>query len=420
MSKGMSNRMLSKLAAAGVVSALIATACGSSSSGSSNAKSAPSSPASNAGGGSSGGGSKTFKVGLLGVLSGPIALPSFTNGAVAYFKSANAAGGVGGYQFSWKLVDDANNGPQAVSQARSLVQGDGVQALIGAGSGPVTALKAIAPSLGVPVVMGGDGALFAPPVSNMFTTTPDYYSTWEFAADIAKSHLNSSKIGLIYSNDAFGTPAQTALSSYAPKKGITLVSSVAIPTGTTNFVPIVQKMKDANAPVVVLALQAQLITGVIKTAENIGYAPKWIANWGAEGPPVVAALGAQQMASVTSFDFVPPLSSTAPGTVAYKTGMQKYDPADMTDAFAQYGWDYGALIADALKAVTAQHKAVNNSDMIAAIDSLSNQQVGTVPSVTYSSSQHYGVQSLVALQYSNGQWVTDGSFQQAPPPPAGS
>src|SRR5256884_9808854 len=60
------------------------------------------------------------------------------NGALAYFKKVNDAGGVHGRKIELATLDDANQGPRAEANTRKLIEDQGVFALFGYGSGTLS------------------------------------------------------------------------------------------------------------------------------------------------------------------------------------------------------------------------------------------------------------------------------------------
>jgi ABC-type branched-subunit amino acid transport system substrate-binding protein len=161
-------------------------------------------------GSSSSGGSKTIKIGLLGILSGPAAsAAAFTNAIAAYLKYANSAGGINGYKFSWVTSDSADSSAQAISASEQMVQGDGVAMIAGIGTTPSLGVETIAARLKVPLLMGGDGSLFTSPKinpadSNMFDINPDQASEFEAEYQLSRKLDHNQPVGVIQETDGTG------------------------------------------------------------------------------------------------------------------------------------------------------------------------------------------------------------------------
>ena len=378
-----------KWLATGAGAALIASACGSSSH--SSAASGPT--------------SKTIFIGVEGTLSGAAPLPAFTDGAVAYLKQANATHAVPGYTFAWKVSDTANNGPQTLTVSRDLVQANHADALISFGSIPIDALKPAAASLKVPIIASGDGDLFLPAQPSLFGATPSYLAMWHYALQLASKHFNQSSVSIVYQNDSFGQPADTAGKQFASSSGVTVSTSVPVPnTTTSDFTPYAARLKASNAPLVIAALAPSLLAGIVSAANSIGYHPIWLTNWGAEVSSVVSAIGSA-ISQTYAVDFLPPIATTTTSAMqAYKAGMAASDPADTSNEFAEQGWDEAAVLVTSIQQVVSAKKAVTPSSIQTAMSGLSNASIGTMTGITYSSSQHFGVTSMALLAYSGGQW----------------
>lgn len=379
-----------KMLAVGASAAVVAAACGSSTRQGSN---------------SAGSGTKTIFIGVEGTLSGSAPIPAFTDGAVAYLKQANAAHTVPGYTFSWKVEDTANNGPQTLAVSRDLVQADHADALITFGSIPIDALKPAAANLKVPIIASGDGDFFQPPQPSMFGATPSYLAMWHYTLQLAKQHFNQSTVGIVYQNDSFGQPLDSAAKQFASSSGVRVSTSVPVPdTTTSDFTPYAARLKSANAPLVIAALAPSLLAGIISTASSLGYHPIWLTNWGAEVPSVVSAIGSA-IKQTYAVDFLPPIATTTTAAMkAYKAGIGSYNAGDTSNEFAEQGWDEAAVLITAIQKVVSSKQAVTPSSIQAAMSSIHDATIGTMTGFTYSSTQHFGVTSMALLAYSGGQF----------------
>lgn len=367
------------LALASAVSiALLATACSSSGS-------APS-------------GSKTIKIGIAVPLSGDnAALAVVGDGITSYLKYANDHGGVNGYKFSWKIEDTQEAAPQTILAARDLVS-EGYDAIVGVGTPSIQALKPIAASVKVPILMAGNGAAFVPPVSNMFGDTPDYADVYPAVYKLLLTKTGNGPIGLIYENDANGQPGQQSIAKYAQTLGVPApVASLAVAATVTNCVPYMARLKAAKASGVVIAADPEVAACVVKAGYTIGYKPKYGAAW------IASTAYANELGSLYPgqyvVDYQTPLSANTPAVQLYKASVQKYAPNAVGSAYTEQGWDEGAIIADAVRFATAGGKAFSVPSLIDAMNKdFHGQPEGLIQGgITYNSQQHFGAASAASM-----------------------
>jgi hypothetical protein len=76
---------------------------------------------------------KSIRIGVLGSLTGPLAVFGSGNlaGATLAFEQANAAGGVNGRQIEWVSLDDESSPPKGVAAFKRLVDQEKVFAVFG-------------------------------------------------------------------------------------------------------------------------------------------------------------------------------------------------------------------------------------------------------------------------------------------------
>lgn len=343
----------------------------------------------------SGPGSKTITIGLDSVLSGPLTvLSAVPDGAKAYLSTINDQGGVNGYKYKFVTKDTAYTGPQTITVTKELVTQDKALAIIGVGTIPITALRPIAPSLDTVIFMAGDGHLFTPPQANMFDITPDYLRMYPFAVQVAKEKLQASSVSLGYENDGTGLPALSAIQAYTKEKGINLAATEGFAASVTDCSPYAAKLKSAGAPVVVIAGNTAPASCLIKADAAIGYEPKYVLGWSALDPAFSQLVG-DLAANVYVIDYQGSLTNDKPEVKAYKAGMQKYYPKLVTSSFAEQGWDFGAILNDAVKKITSkkQDLTVKNLEKVLASD-YQDRAIALLPSVTFDSTQHYGTTKM--------------------------
>jgi ABC-type branched-subunit amino acid transport system substrate-binding protein len=350
-------------------------------------------------------------IGIEGTLSGAEPVPAFTDGAVDYLKMANSTNLVPHIKFTYKVADTANNGAQALTVTRDFIQADGADAIISFGSVPIDALKAAASSLKVPIIASGDGDLFVNSATNMYTAVPSYLAMWHYAMQLVPSHFHDSTASLVYQDDSFGQPASAAANQFASSSGITVSTQVPVPdTTTSDFTPFAARLKASGAKIVIAALAPELLAGVEAAANQLGYNPIWLTNWGAEETSVLTAIGAAS-ARTYAVDFLPPIDTTKTSAMnAYKSGVSS---ADLNNEFAEQGWNEAAVLVKAVDSLVAAHQSVSPTSLQNAMLKVSGS-IGTMTNFSYTSSKHYGVNDMALLAYKNGDFVQITPFVSLP------
>lgn len=376
-------RIRNSLVLASVVSIALLTTAACSSSGSGNASSSE---------------SKTIKIGIAVPLSGDnSALAVVGDGITSYLEYINAQGGVNGYKFTWKTEDTQEAAAPTILAARDLVS-EGYDAIVGVGTPSIEALKPIAASLKVPILMAGNGAEFVPPVSNMFGDTPDYADVYPAVYKLLMTETGNGPIGLIYSNDANGQPGDQSIAQYARTLGVPgPVASLAVSATVTNCVPYMARLKADKAAGVVIAADAEVAACVVKAGYTIGYQPKYGAAW------IASTAYASELGSLYPgqyvIDYQTPLSANTAAVQLYKATVQKYAPQAVGSAYTEQGWDEGAIIVDAVRFATSGGKAFSVSGLLDAMNKdFHGQPEGLIQGgITYNSQQHFGASSAASM-----------------------
>lgn len=181
-----------------------------------------------------------IRIGGLFALSGPSAVVGTPTKLVAEMtvKQINAAGGVLGRPLELIGYDTKSSPEEALRQAKQLVDGDHVLAIIGpCSTGAGLAVKKYTEEKHVPVLMtvGGDAVIAGDSSgpSDWTFKVPQRTSTAVRKIYDYLKGKNIKKIGVLYATDAFGQDGLAALRANAAKYGITIVAEAALdPVGT--------------------------------------------------------------------------------------------------------------------------------------------------------------------------------------------
>jgi branched-chain amino acid transport system substrate-binding protein len=196
----------------------------------------------------------------------------------------NAAGGVkiGGTSHQVKLVvlNNQSDPTTASQQVRNLVLKDGAQAVLGAGTPPITVPQAlVAETLRVPYLTTNTpvGAFAAGNKAGWKYSWDMFFSEPEQAANIIKAvnrFPTNHKIALFTDNEPDGVVERPLYKAAAAANGDQVVGDFSFPVGTTDFTSFITSAKAKEAQIVVGQMDPPDAVNLFKQMKSLGYAPK--------------------------------------------------------------------------------------------------------------------------------------------------
>lgn len=347
---------------------------------------------------------KTITVGASTAMSGPESFYYEINqGAQAYFNMVNAKGGIDGWKIHYKLLDDAYQPSRNLSNVQKLVQQNHVFAVVANQGTPTNAVAAhYLANTSTPVVGPTEGLLKLASYPNYFVLMPNY--GWEagLAAQYAHDKLGTTKIGILYENDALGIPAKIGATATLKSLGLNPVASIPFDVNTTDFSPYIAELAAKGAQAVIMWGSNGNVASALTASKAIAFNPKWLTPFWIADPSTVKLAGSL-MNGVYSVSFFLPTTS-ASGQV-FVNEMKKYYPQAI-GALAENGWSEASLFGYGLKQLLASGRPVTQQNLMAVFDSMKNAGIGTVPSVSFTKINHtIGVNKDLIIQDQNGRFV---------------
>ena len=329
-----------------VVMAVIAAACGGGSSSSS--------------GGSSGSG-KPLVIGISLSQSGDFSDPGHAAmlGYQLWADSVNKRGGVLGRKVVLKIVDDASDPNQAVTNYQTLITKDKVDLVFGPFSTLLTAPSArVASRYGYSFLepAGGGQLVFDQKLHNVFFVQPaptvncgdpfvDYLSTLP-----ASQRPKTAAYPTL--DDPFATPIVERARAKLEALGVKTVYSQVYPAETADMTPIVAKMVAAKPDLIFGGTQSLDAYGIVNGLVQQHYNPKFLflsngANSAAEFPNKVGANNTEGILSCT--DWFPELK-TAGNQQFVSEYLAKYGgTADTIDGGSAEAYAVGQVLEEEAK-----------------------------------------------------------------------
>lgn len=322
---GVIMKMMKKAASIALASALVVSlaACGSSDNGGSNSGAA---------------GSDTFMIGGIGPTTGDNAIygTAVKNGIQLAVDEINEAGGINGYQISYKFEDDQSDSEKSVN-AYNTLKDWGMQMLVGT----VTSTPCVA-------------VVEETHVDNMFQLTPSATSVESVqydnafrmcfsdpsqgtvSADYIADNSLASKIAVIYdSSSPYSTGIYQNFAAEAEERGLEIVAAEAFTADSnSDFNVQIQKSKDAGAELVFLPIYYQEASLILAQAQRAGFAPKW---FGVDGMDGILNLDGFDASLAEGVMFLTPFTPTAEDE-ATQTFVANYE-AEFGDTPIQFAAD---------------------------------------------------------------------------------
>jgi branched-chain amino acid transport system substrate-binding protein len=310
-------------------------------------------------------------------------------GAQAYFKKINAAGGVYGQQIEVQLIDDTNDPVKAGKLAEEFAAKPENLAIFMPGGTPNTdAIAKVTDNLGVPVVAPSNGAsIFHSPIrKSVFNLRAPYQLEAQQLIRLLNK-LQMTKFALLYQDDSFGKDAVAGAergleqSKLKPvlvktfdrlKPDVDAISAAVIAAdvevivflgSVSHAVPIYKQVKAAKPQVALSTISNSATMAFVKSLGDL-----------APGVYVSQVMPGE----LSTFPFVREMAVDFPG------GRAAMSPAHIE------GYLAAKLMVEALKRAG---KAPTRAKILAALEGMSNVDLGGF-NVAYSATDHTGLEYI--------------------------
>ncbi|MBK3572803.1 ABC transporter substrate-binding protein [Streptomyces sp. MBT65] len=335
-------------------------------------------------------------------------------GGDAYFKMVNAQGGINGRKITWTVKDNAADPQQTVQIARELVGQDKVVAIVNANgtSQAEAAFPFVLNQSKVPVLneVGGSASWYEPPRSGLFGTQTLYEDQ---AAALAAWAVQdgAKKILVVHSDPAAFVNVAKQVEPVAKKLDPSVeVDRLPVKYQTTDYTPVISKVKAAKTQAVVLILTSPEAAAFLKEAKLQGvslptyaYAPVAAESTVALAKDAAEGLKAVQLVKAPSDD--------DPAVKEFRTAMAKYEPGQDAGFLALWGWSNAKVFAEIAKTIKGP---VTSKAIITAYEKASSVDPGVSPVMKFSASDHLGTRSVQRVVVKNGVWTSVGDFYTPP------
>lgn len=219
----------------------------------------------------------TITLGQSAALTGPAKElgEGMRDGALAYFNSINAQGGVHGRKIVLKTLDDSYEAERAAANTKQLIDPDHAFALFGYVGTPTS-------NASMPAVTQAQIPFFAPftgaqslrePFNrNIFHIRASYFEETEKIVQHLTT-LSLKRIAVFYQNDAYGKTGLDGVMRALKKRNLEVVSTGTVERNSTDVADAVNKIKQSDAQAVVMISAYTSCAAFIKAMKAQGAQP---------------------------------------------------------------------------------------------------------------------------------------------------
>jgi branched-chain amino acid transport system substrate-binding protein len=254
--------------------------------------------------------------------------------------------GVGGAKVNIVVVDHQGKPEVGQSEAERLITQEKVHAVFGTYFSSVTAASSqAAERAGIPFVNADSTqpALTQRGLKYFFRTTPTDETFSELMFDFlkdfgAKSSQKFQSVSIFHEDTAYGTDSAKVQERLAKERGFRVLEKIAYKAQTTSLTAEVQRLKAANADVLMPSSYTSDTFLLLRTAKDLDYNPKLIVaqNAGFTDPTFINTMGRDAEGAITRSPYNADLEGRIPLLAKINTIFKKHSNGrDLSDVPAR-------------------------------------------------------------------------------------
>ena len=368
---------------------------------------------------------KTILLGGTSPLSGPAsAYASVARGANAYFKYANARGGVNGRTIIYKYVDDAYNASQTVQATRQLVEQDKVFAIFNSlGTEHNVATRDYLNAMKVPQLFVASGATTFGADYKKYPWTIGFQPSYQAEGWIYGKYLARTKpgatIAVLFQNDDYGKDLIAGLKQGIARSTVKVIAAEPYEVTATDVQSQVAKLKASGANVLALFATPRFAIQGYVFANRLGWRPLIINNAvsSASNIMTLASEGGTNKAILNSISIVflkDPTDAKWRNDAAvklYRSIMARHaEGANVKDVYHVYGM---AVAYETVKVLKAAGKNLTRVALMAQVRKLndaSNPFLLPGIAIKTSATERFPIEQALLQRWSKGSWTSFGGL----------
>jgi branched-chain amino acid transport system substrate-binding protein len=273
----------------------------------------------------------------------------------------NAHGGLLGRKVQLKIVDDASNPNQAVTNYQNLINKDHVDLVFGPFSSLLTGPSAtVARRYGYAFLepAGGGPTVFALKLPNLFFVQPapvincgDPFVHWVLSLPKSARPKTASYTAL---DDPFASPIADRMRSQFEKAGIKTLYHTIYPAETTDMTPVIEKAIAKKPDMIVGGTQSLDTYGQVKALVQAKYNPKFLffANGASSPTDFPHNVGAKNVNGIFSCTSWAPQAKTFGNKTFVRAYLKKYGGNQFgIDGNSAEAWAVGQVLASVARKI---------------------------------------------------------------------
>ena len=355
--------------------------------------------------------------------SGPAAAyGTIGNAELAYFTYVNNnQGGVNGRKITFKILDDAYNPAQTITQTKQLVESDQVFAMFsGLGTQAQTSVREYLNGKKVPQLFVATGAttFMKDFGANQWTIgwQPPYQGEARiYAKDVLANHPNA-KIGVLYQNDDYGQDYLKGLTDGLGDKASMIVAKQSYDVTAANPFPQLTQLKASGADTLFLFSTPKPSIQSLAFISAVHWEPTIYLN-SVSNPQVYMGLAAKAGAAlknVTSVGYIKdptdPQWASDDGMKLYKQVIANCTTCNVNDGFNIYGVAVAYTMVDVLKQAGSNLTRANVMKIASSQLNETNPFLLPGVKVTTTSSDHFPIMQEQVITWSGTGWKLQGTL----------
>ena len=341
-----------------------------------------------------------IKLGFIGPLSGGNAQQGLgaRNGFLLAIEQANAAG----YPFDLEgvVLDDASDPQTGVGAALKLVNDPDVVTAIGHWNSSVAlATIPVFHRFQMPFIVWGaiSPAITDQNLPEVTRVTPTLITENQPLAKWAVAGLGARNVAIVADTSDYGTANASAFEAFLKEYGGKVVSTDLLPVGTTDFRPVLTKIKGNNADGIYFG---GVITdaGIFRKQQlELGINLPMLGTSGFYDPEFIALAGEAAEGAMVSY----PAAQSNPALDKLDADYQAHEFAEPASPYTKYAYEATNILLAAIKDVGIQDKVV----LAKAIRGIN--YTGVLGTTTFDGNGQTQIPVEVEIKIvKDGQWVT--------------
>jgi len=337
----------------------------------------------------------------------------YVKGAQLYFNDINERGGIRGRKIRFLTYDDQYDPAQTVINTDKLIEEDKVFALFNYVGTPTTVkILPTVENKKVPLIgmFTGANALRDPVKKYVFNIRASYYQEEKAFIKGIVEDLKMDRVAVLYQDDAYGWDglegAHLALAEY----GLKTVATASYERGTLDVENALKIISAADPQAVVMIGTYSPMAKFIKLAKAQGFRPLF-QNVSFVGPEMLSQeLGSDGNGVIVTQVVPPPYEKNLLiGVDEYTKLLKKYYP----DSLPTFGSLEGFLNAKiVIEAIDRVGENMDREKLIEALESIKNYSLGIASPVSFSNTNHQGMQRIYMTYIKNNKFILFSDWQE--------